>query len=105
MIAAPFLRLDVPALQEQAVARRELDLLVGSAEVGRGHVWPGRMRDDVRERGGDQDERRGDEGRGDDQQAARVPPPEPVARRRERQSVAMPSPTSTRPAAIDRKPV
>ncbi len=61
------LRRDVPALEPQAVARRELDVLVRRPEIGRRHLCPRRVRDDVGETDREQDER------------PRRPPPRPRA--------------------------
>ena len=53
-------------------------LFVGGAEVGRGDVVAGRVRDDVGDRDREQDGERGEEHGSGDQQPAAVAPPEPV---------------------------
>ena len=74
----PVARRDVPALQAEAVGGRELDVLVGGAEVLGGNRGACRMRHDVRDREREQDHVREDEGAGEEQEPAEVPPPTPV---------------------------
>ncbi len=91
-------RADVPAPQSQPVARRELHVLVGRAEIGRRHMCAGCMGDDVRDRDREQEDA-GDDSRHDDEQSApAVAPPEAVVRRRDRHNVTPPNESSTRPA-------
>ena len=74
------LRRDVPALQLQAVARGELDVLVGGPEFGPRHLRARGMRDDVANREGDEDRHRSDRRRDGEHEPPAVPPPQPIVR-------------------------
>src|SRR5215211_1318161 len=74
------LRLDVPPLQRQAVARLELDVLVGSAQIRGRDVRAPDVGDDVRDGERERNDGNHDERAARHQQPARVPPPERVVR-------------------------
>ena len=71
-------RRDVPALQAQAVAGRELDVLVRRAEVGGRHLRAGDMRHDVGDRHREEDQERSHQRACGEEQPAEIPPPAAV---------------------------